>query len=72
MVEDDLRLRPIICQYLRSEGYVTVEAGDGAEALRVWEEELPDLIVLDWMLPGQSGLDVARQVRARAARRSSC
>lgn len=67
MVEDDVRLRPVICEYLRSEGYVTVEAGDGAQALRVCEEERPDLIVLDWMLPGQSGLDVARHVRARGS-----
>jgi two-component system OmpR family response regulator len=65
IVEDDRELRPVISEYLRSDGYLTLEAGDGAEALRLWAEHRPDLIVLDWMLPGMSGLDVARQVRSR-------
>ncbi|HEY3366163.1 MAG TPA: response regulator transcription factor [Symbiobacteriaceae bacterium] len=64
IVEDDLELRPMICAYLHSEGYVTLEAGDGVQALQLWAEHRPDLILLDWMLPGLSGLDVARQVRA--------
>lgn len=54
----------MICAYLHSEGYVTLEAGDGVQALQLWAEHRPDLILLDWMLPGLSGLDVARQVRA--------
>ncbi len=65
VVEDDLELRPLVAEYLRNEGYATLEAGDGAQALRLWEEHRPDLIVLDWMLPVCSGLDVARQVRAK-------
>jgi DNA-binding response OmpR family regulator len=64
VAEDDTELRPVICQYLRSEGYVPVETGDGAETLLLWERQRPDLIVLDWMLPGRSGVDVARQIRS--------
>ncbi len=64
VVEDDAELREVIVRYLRSEGYTTLEAGDGTAAVRLAGAQSPDLIVLDWMLPGQSGLEVARQVRA--------
>jgi DNA-binding response OmpR family regulator len=64
IAEDDARLRQVLREYLASEGYGTLEAGDGAEALRLWAEHRPDLIVLDWMLPARSGLDIAREVRA--------
>ncbi len=67
IVDDDEQLRQVTAEYLRSEGYVTLEAGDGAEALKLWQEQAPDLVVLDWMLPRQSGLDVARQIRQRDA-----
>jgi DNA-binding response OmpR family regulator len=63
IVDDDERLRQVIDEYLRSEGYTTLQAADGQEALRVWQEKKPDLLVLDWMLPLRSGLDVARQIR---------
>jgi DNA-binding response OmpR family regulator len=63
VVEDEGELRRLICAYLGSEGYLPLEAGDGAEALSRWREEHPDLIILDWMLPKRSGLDVAREIR---------
>lgn len=66
IVEDDPRLRQVIAQYLRSEGYLTLEAEDGNQGLRLWAEQGPDLLLLDWMLPGQSGLDLARAIRAKA------
>jgi DNA-binding response OmpR family regulator len=64
VVEDDADLRDVVTRYLRSEGYATLEAADGPAGARLAETEGPDLIVLDWMLPGQSGLDLARRVRA--------
>ena len=67
VVEDDPDLRQVMCEYLRSEGYVAIAAEDGDEGLRLWQERRPDLIVLDWMLPGTGGLDVARRVRAAGA-----
>jgi DNA-binding response OmpR family regulator len=63
IVDDDDRLRQVIDEYLRSEGYATLQAADGLEALRLWQEKKPDLLVLDWMLPLRNGLDVARQIR---------
>ena len=63
IVDDDERLLQVIEEYLQSEGYATIKATDGAEAVRVWQEKRPDLLVLDWMMPRMSGLDVARQIR---------
>ncbi|HWI63005.1 MAG TPA: response regulator transcription factor [Symbiobacteriaceae bacterium] len=67
IVDDDERLVQVIDEYLRSEGYATLSAADGAEALRVWQEKRPDLLVLDWMMPRMSGLDVARQIRQQGS-----
>lgn len=66
IADDDAELRSLVDTYLRSEGFITLQAADGAEALRLWQEQQPDLILLDWMMPRQSGLDVARQVRQRS------
>ncbi len=65
VVEDDAELRGLISAYLSSEGYMPLEAGSGDEGLRRWSEDHPDVIVLDWMLPSHSGLDVAREIRGR-------
>jgi DNA-binding response OmpR family regulator len=67
VVEDDPDLRQVMCDYLAKEGYHVVGAADGDEGLRLWRERRPDLIVLDWMLPGASGLDVAHRVRREGA-----
>ncbi len=67
VVEDERELRALIVAYIRSEGYIPTEAGNGEEALVRWREGHPDLIVLDWMLPGRSGLDVAREIRVARA-----
>lgn len=65
VIEDDERFCTVITDYLRSEGYEVLGAGDGVSALRLWEEHRPHLIILDWMLPAMSGLDVARTIRAK-------
>jgi DNA-binding response OmpR family regulator len=52
---------------LRNSGFQTMTAQDGNEALRLAGEFQPDLVVLDLMLPGLSGIDVSRQLRADAA-----
>ncbi len=67
VVEDEGDLRALISAYLGSEGYALSVAADGEEALARWQSDRPDLIVLDWMLPRRSGLDVARQIRAARA-----
>ncbi len=66
VAEDEATLRAVTCDYLASEGYRVIPAADGEEALRLFAAERPDLVLLDWMLPGLSGLEVARRVRAQA------
>lgn len=66
IVDDEAPLRKVIDQYLRSEGFVTLEAVDGLEALEIWREKRPDLLVLDWMMPRRSGIDVAREIRRQS------
>ncbi|MGE5672661.1 MAG: response regulator transcription factor [Mycobacterium leprae] len=67
VVDDDEGIRQVVNTYLTSEGFTVLEAADGPEALRLWQERKPDLLVLDWMLPGKSGLDVAREIRSRGS-----
>jgi DNA-binding response OmpR family regulator len=64
VVDDDVMVRDVVGRYLGRAGYHVTVAGDGAEALRAAETEPPDLVVLDLMLPGLSGLEVCRLLRA--------
>jgi DNA-binding response OmpR family regulator len=65
VVEDDAEILDLVAYVLRRERFVVVEARDGAEGLRRWSTERPDLVVLDLGLPGIDGFDVLRQIRAR-------
>ncbi len=65
LVEDEPAQREILSYNLSSEGYRVMLARDGEEALMLVEEGLPDLIVLDWMMPNVSGLEVCRQLKTR-------
>jgi two-component system phosphate regulon response regulator PhoB len=67
IVEDDPALVELLKYNLEKEGYATVVATDGEAALTRVEEEEPVLIVLDWMLPKLSGIDVCRRLRQRAS-----
>jgi DNA-binding response OmpR family regulator len=64
VVDDDENLRRLIAAYLESEGYGVRQAADGNEALAEFHEQEPQLVVLDLMLPGVNGFDVARKIRA--------
>lgn len=64
VVEDEEDIRELICFHLEEEGYAVRSAEDGVSALMAVAEQPPDLIVLDLMLPGISGQDVCRKVRA--------
>jgi two-component system phosphate regulon response regulator PhoB len=70
IVEDETALATLLRYNLEREGYRVFEAKDGEEALIVAEEAKPDLIVLDWMLPELSGIEVARRLRARGGARN--
>jgi len=65
VVEDEDSLATLLQYNLQKEGYDVVLAGDGEEALLLVDERLPDLIVLDWMLPKISGIEVCRRLRQR-------
>jgi len=66
VVDDEAPLVQLVTGYLEREGYQVHPAYDGTEALRVIEQVDPDVIVLDLMLPGVDGLEVARRVRAHS------
>ena len=64
VVDDEEIVRDVVVRYLQRDGYRTLEAADGEEALRLYEEESPSLVVLDVMLPLTDGLEVCRRIRA--------
>jgi DNA-binding response OmpR family regulator len=66
VVDDEPIVREVVVSYLQHEGYETLEAGDGQAARRLVEEDPPDLVVLDLMLPGIDGLELCRWIRARS------
>ena len=64
IVEDEPAIAELLTINLKHNGFGTVWAGDGVAAQRELDAVLPDVILLDWMLPGQSGLSLARKWRA--------
>ncbi|PUE58302.1 phosphate regulon transcriptional regulatory protein PhoB [Limnohabitans curvus] len=64
VVEDESAIAELISINLRHNGMMPMLAGDGVAAQKHIDEVLPDVILLDWMLPGQSGLELARRWRA--------
>lgn len=70
VVEDEDSLSTLLQYNLEKEGYDVAVAADGEEALLLVEERLPDLIVLDWMLPKVSGIEVCRRLRQKGESRN--
>ena len=64
VVDDEPNIREVVGLYLRQEGYAVVSAADGEEALRLYERERPDLVVLDLIMPGLDGVEVCRRIQA--------
>jgi DNA-binding response OmpR family regulator len=67
IVDDEPTIVEVVGLYLQRDGYRVVTAGDGAAALAAIEQQRPDLVVLDLMLPGLNGLEIAKRVRAASA-----
>ena len=63
IVDDEKEIRDLIEIYLKSEGYETLKAADGEEALRILSMEEPDLIILDIMMPKMNGIDACLKIR---------
>ena len=70
VAEDEGALLTLLRYNLEREGYRVLEAKDGEEALLVAAEEKPDLVLLDWMLPHLSGIEVCRRLRGRQETRN--
>ena len=70
VVEDESDLALLLGYNLQAEGYVVESAERGDEAELRLAEATPDLVILDWMLPGVSGLEICRRLRAREATRA--
>ncbi len=69
IVEDEAPQAEMLRYNLESEGFRTALASDGEEGLALAESLIPDLAILDWMLPGMSGIDLCRRLRASDATR---
>ena len=63
IVEDEMPLVTLLRYNLEREGFAALDAQDGEEALNIAREQKPDLVLLDWMLPLMSGIEVCRQLR---------
>ncbi len=65
VTDDDPGIRELVAEYLTSQGYQVDTAEDAVALARLLAVRLPDLLVLDWMMPGEDGLSVARRLRAQ-------
>jgi two-component system phosphate regulon response regulator PhoB len=65
LVEDDRALADLLMWHFDREGYEVVRTADGDEALLLAKERTPDLVILDWMIEGVSGIEVCRRLRRR-------
>jgi two-component system phosphate regulon response regulator PhoB len=70
IAEDEKAVSELLLYNLRKEDYDVGIAGDGEEALLIAAEEQPDLVILDWMMPQLSGIEVCRRLRARQETRN--
>ncbi|HYF58028.1 MAG TPA: phosphate regulon transcriptional regulator PhoB [Burkholderiaceae bacterium] len=69
IVEDEPAIRELLAMNLRHAGFEPLQASDAGSARRQIGESLPDLVLLDWMLPDQSGIELAKGLRAEARTR---
>src|SRR5687768_1076250 len=67
IVDDEPTIVEVVGLYLQREGFRVLTAADGLSALALVEQQRPDLVVLDLMLPGLGGLEVTRRLRASGA-----
>ncbi len=66
VTDDDPGIRELVAEYLQGQGYAVETAEDAQSLDALLARRLPDLLVLDWMMPGEDGLSIARRLRAQA------
>ncbi len=71
VVDDEIKIQKMVRDYLEAVGFETLGASDGLSALKMFEDEEFDLIVLDYMLPGIDGIDIIRKIRKSSSESSS-
>lgn len=69
IVEDEPAQREVLAYNLEAEGFGVARAETGDQALMLVREAMPDVVILDWMLPGVSGIEICRQLKSNAATR---
>ncbi len=69
IVEDESALSTLLRYNLQAEGYRVLDVDDGSQALETIQARQPDLVILDWMLPGLPGIEICRELRRRAQTR---
>lgn len=67
LVEDEIVISRVLKAYLQKEEYQVWQAGDGTDAIRIFDEQKPDLVLLDVMLPEMSGWDVLQYIREKSS-----
>jgi two-component system OmpR family response regulator len=67
VVDDEKWVRDLVGRYLEEAGFDVVTAADGRKALTQFDSHRPDLVILDWMLPGLDGLEVATRIRKESS-----
>lgn len=65
IIEDDENLRFLVCHRLEKEGYKVIESGNGGEAVALILAEQPEIVLLDWMLPGKEGSEICASLRSK-------
>ncbi len=70
IIEDELAQREVLAYNLEADGFRVIRAENGEEGLLLVEEDMPDIIVLDWMMPNLSGIEVCRRLKTRAETRN--
>jgi two-component system, OmpR family, phosphate regulon response regulator PhoB len=64
LVDDEKNVRELVRATLETEEYVLFEATDGREAVELAQREVPDVMVMDWMMPRMNGIEATRAIRA--------
>lgn len=67
IADDEQLMRQLVVDFLKPEGYEMLEAADGKEALKLYHEQHPDLVLLDVMMPGYDGWTVCREIRRESS-----
>jgi two-component system phosphate regulon response regulator PhoB len=70
VVEDEPAQREVLAYNLEAEGYLVSRADNGEDAMLLVEEDMPDVVVLDWMMPQLSGIEVCRRLKTNAKTRN--